>query len=176
MDWLNQATRLLSPNCDHRPADTGIDMLVIHSISLPPGEYEHDYVEQFFQNRLDSSAHPYFKEIEELKVSAHLYIRREGRVIQFVPLGMRAWHAGVSSWQGRDKCNDFSIGIELAGCDEEEYTADQYVSLCGVTKQIQAAYPDISEDRILGHSDIAAGRKTDPGPCFDWERYKQMLK
>ena len=150
-------------------------MLVLHGISLPPGKYEHDYVEQFFQNRLNAAAHPYFKEIAHLKVSAHLYIRRDGVLVQFVPLSLRAWHAGASSWQGRDRCNDYSIGIELSGCDEQAYTEQQYRALCAVTRQIQAAYPNISDDRVVGHSDIAPGRKTDPGPCFDWEKYRQML-
>ena len=175
MIWLNGARRSESPNADARPANQAVDLLVIHSISLPPTCYANDYVEQLFHNRLNPDEHPYFKDIADLRVSAHLFIRRDGRVIQFVPLNRRAWHAGESSWQGRQACNDFSIGIELEGCDEHDFTAAQYRSLVDMSNQIQTRYPDITHDRIVGHADIAPGRKTDPGPRFQWSRYLSEL-
>lgn len=171
MDWLTIASRVESPNADDRPPNQTIDTLVIHSISLPPGCYENDYVEQFFQNRLDPDEHAYFKEIADTRVSAHLYVRRNGKIIQFVPLHRRAWHAGASSWRGRERCNDFSIGIELEGCDQEAFTASQYASLRELTCQLMSSFPRIGKDNIVGHSDIAPGRKTDPGPFFDWKKY-----
>jgi len=175
LEWLSRAKKCESPNFDDRPENTQVDMLVIHSISLPPAEYGNDYVEQLFQNSLDPGEHKYFEEISDLKVSAHFFIKRDGQIIQFVSLDKRAWHAGVSSWQGQEKCNDFSIGIELEGCDEEEYTDFQYSSLTDLTKQIQSHFPKIAKERIVGHSDIAPGRKTDPGPRFDWERFLGAL-
>lgn len=156
-----------SPNFDERPAGD-IDLLVIHNISLPPDEFGGDGVERLFTNTLDAEAHPYYPAIAGLKVSAHFFIRRDGRLIQFVPCSERAWHAGVSSWQGRGRCNDFSIGIELEGCDTLPFTDPQYETLHELTQALRAAYPLRG---IAGHSDIAPGRKTDPGPHFDWLRY-----
>ncbi len=160
-----------SPNFDERPAGT-IDLLVIHNISLPPDEFDGDGVQSLFTNTLDADAHPYYRTIAGLKVSAHFFIRRDGRIIQFVPCSKRAWHAGVSSWQGRERCNDFSIGIELEGCDTLPFTDPQYETLHRLTLALRAAYPLRG---IAGHSDIALGRKTDPGPHFDWLRYLRGL-
>ena len=171
MEWLDYTQHTVSPNYDDRPLGVDIDMLVIHNISLPPNCYENTYVEQFFQNELDASEHPYFQEISDMRVSSHLYIKRDGLIIQFVPLGKRAWHAGQSSWKGRQACNDFSIGIELQGCDEEAFTDNQYTSLAMLTKDLRRIFPNISRDNIVGHSDISPGRKTDPGRYFDWERF-----
>ncbi len=171
MQWLENVEIVESPNCEERPPGSEVDLLVIHNISLPPGIYGGEYVEQLFQNCLDPGEHPYFAEIADNPVSSHLYIKRTGRVIQFVPLANRAWHAGASEWKGRENCNDFSIGIELEGCDDQEFTDDQYEALVTLTKDIQSIYPAITKERIVGHSDIAPGRKTDPGPCFDWQRF-----
>lgn len=173
--WLSSATHIPSPNCNERPDAGDISLLVIHNISLPPGEFSNGCVEQFFCNQLDHSAHPYFQEIEGVEVSAHFLISREGEVVQFVPLPERAWHAGVSCFEGRDGCNDFSIGIELEGTDSEPYSNNQYRSLIALTRTLMQTYPQITRERIVGHSDIAPGRKTDPGPAFDWARFKQAL-
>lgn len=172
---LNGAKWVPSPNFNGRPSER-IDMLVIHNISLPPNEFSGPYVEAFFCNQLDCNAHPYFEEIKDLQVSAHLFINREGRVTQFVPFNERAWHAGVSEWQGESNCNDFSIGIELEGADDIPYTNMQYDVLARVTNALQRAYPYITQDRIVGHNDIAPGRKTDPGDSFDWGYYRQLLE
>ena len=145
-------------------------MIVIHGISLPPGDYGGPHIESLFTNTLDWNEHPYFLEIRGLEVSSHLLIRRDGEIVQFVPFGRRAWHAGASSFRGRECCNDFSIGIELEGTDDEPYTDRQYDELSAVIRAIMAAYPGISARRIAGHCDIAPGRKTDPGPAFDWLR------
>lgn len=160
-----------SPNFDDRPPGS-IELLVIHNISLPPDEFGGDGVERLFTNTLDAEAHPYYRAIAGLKVSAHFFIRRDGRLVQFVPCAKRAWHAGVSSWQGRERCNDFSIGIELEGCDTRPFTDEQYEALHSLTMALRAAYPLRG---IAGHSDIAPGRKTDPGPHFDWLRYLRRL-
>ncbi|MGA0974041.1 MAG: 1,6-anhydro-N-acetylmuramyl-L-alanine amidase AmpD [Sedimenticolaceae bacterium] len=173
--WLDAVKHTPSPNFDARPTDCSIDLLVIHNISLPPGVFEGDDVEAFFLNQLHHSKHPFFEEIRELKVSSHLFIRRDGSAQQFVDLDNRAWHAGQSTWQGKESCNDFSIGIELEGTDDQTFTDAQYKTLIQLTLQIQQQYPDITNDRIVGHSDIAPGRKTDPGPHFDWSRYRQGL-
>jgi AmpD protein len=173
--WLPAARRCPSPNCDARPPGCGIDLLVVHNISLPPGEFGGPHIEALFQNRLDPDVHPYFAEIVGLRVSAHLLIRRDGTVVQFVPLDRRAWHAGQSAFCGRQACNDFSIGIELEGSDAEPFDERQYLSVAQVTREILLRYPAITSDRIVGHSDIAPGRKTDPGPCFDWSRYRQAI-
>lgn len=162
-----------SPNCDARPADTAIRLLVIHNISLPPEQYGGNGVIELFTNRLDPAAHPYYATIQGLKVSSHFFIRRDGEIIQFVPCSQRAWHAGTSNWKGCERCNDFSIGIELEGSDAHPFSAEQYDQLAALTKALKAAYP--IED-IAGHSDIAPGRKTDPGPCFDWAHYLQLAK
>lgn len=169
---LEGAAYLPSPNCDARPAGECIDLVVIHAISLPPGEYGGGWIADLFLNRLDPEAHPYFREVHQLKVSAHLLIRRDGELLQFVPFGQRAWHAGVSSFGGRERCNDFSIGIELEGGDEEPFTAVQYAVLNQVLAALRAAYPAISRERLAGHCDVAPGRKTDPGPHFDWEQVR----
>lgn len=173
--WLVGARRRLSPNFNGRPPAALVDLLVIHNISLPPGQFGSGCVEAFFCNQLDHDSHPYFNEIRGMEVSAHLLITREGEVIQFVSCDDRAWHAGQSSFDGRSNCNDFSIGIELEGTDTEPYCDGQYEQLVRVTRCLQAAYPAITADRITGHSDIAPGRKTDPGPAFDWQRLRQML-
>jgi len=173
--WLDAVKHTPSPNFDARPTDCSIDLLVIHNISLPPGVFEGDDVEAFFLNQLHHSKHPFFEEIRELKVSSHLFIRRDGSAQQFVDLDNRAWHAGQSTWQGKERCNDFSIGIELEGTDDHTFTDAQYKTLIQLTLQIQQQYPDITNDRIVGHSDIAPDRKTDPGPHFDWSRYRQGL-
>lgn len=162
-----------SPNCDERPAGCAIDLLVIHYISLPPGEFGGADIEAFFMNRLDTAAHPFFATIAQLKASAHFLIRRDGEVIQFVPCAKRAWHAGESSWKGRSRCNDFSIGIEVEGDGEVPFTAAQYRRLAAVTRRLLTRYP-IAE--IVGHSDIAPARKVDPGPQFDWARYRAMIE
>lgn len=161
---------ILSPNHDHRPEQTAIDLIVIHNISLPPGVFGQDYIHALFQNKLDTSKHPYFDEIKDLKVSSHLLIERSGQLTQFVPFNMRAWHAGQSKYQGRVACNDFSIGIELEGTDTQAYTDNQYSVLNAVITNLKMAYPHLSKNNIAGHSDIAPGRKTDPGPAFDWSR------
>ena len=159
-----------SPNFDERPVDAVVDLLVIHNISLPPNEFGGAYVKDFFQNTLDSSAHPYFEEIKDLQVSSHLFIDRTGKLTQFVPFDKRAWHAGQSCFQDRERCNDFSIGIELEGADDIEYTDAQYRVLRAVIVCLQMTYPGLSSNHIVGHCDIAPGRKTDPGPSFDWNR------
>ena len=164
-----------SPNADNRPCETEINMLVIHSISLPPNDFEKNFVDDFFTNRLNVSAHPYFLTIAHLRVSAHLYIDRYGVLTQYVPLRKRAWHAGKSSFKGEHDCNNFSIGIELQGSDYTPYTNEQYVRLCGVSRQIMKLYPNITTERIVGHCDIAPGRKTDPGRLFDWSRFRASL-
>jgi AmpD protein len=156
-----------SPNCDERPPDTDITLVVLHSISLPPGQYGGDSIERLFTNRLDPSAHPYFREIVELKVSSHFLIRRDGEAVQFVPVERRAWHAGASSWRGRNRCNDFSLGIELEGADDDFFTDAQYASLTSLLKQLRTKLP--LRD-VAAHSDVAPGRKTDPGAHFDWAR------
>ncbi len=167
---------LESPNCDDRPADDDISLLVIHAISLPPDRFGGPWIDQLFTNRLEVTAHPYFQTIKDLRVSVHLLIRRGGGVVQYVPFGRRAWHAGVSSYDGRSRCNDFSIGIELEGCDTRPFTERQYRSLASVSRALLTAYPRISTQRIVGHSDIAPGRKTDPGPYFDWARFRKSVQ
>lgn len=165
--WLSAARRVASPNCDARPEDEAISLLVIHNISLPPGQFGGDGVEQLFGNRLDPGEHPYYATLSGLRVSAHFLIRRDGELIQFVPCGLRAWHAGASRWCGRERCNDYSIGVELEGADEIPFTDAQYATLNCLLGVLRSAYP-IAD--VAGHSDIAPGRKTDPGPCFDWGR------
>jgi AmpD protein len=172
---VENARQVPSPNFDERPKKTDIDVLVVHSISLPPRSYGGSYIEDFFSNRLDSGAHPYFAEIAGLKVSSHFLIDRAGLITQFVPTHCRAWHAGDSSFNGVERVNDFSIGIELEGCDEEPFEPDQYDALVNLTRCLQDAYPKIEGRRIIGHSDICPGRKTDPGPCFEWNTYRMML-
>jgi len=165
--WLNQASHIESPNCDDRPENLTVELLVIHNISLPPGEFGGNGVHELFTNRLDPTVHPYYETIKELRVSAHFLIRRDGELIQFVSTEKRAWHAGASSWQERERCNDFSIGIELEGTDQTPFTDAQYASLNELVKVLRSRYP-IRD--IVGHADIAPGRKTDPGLCFDWKK------
>ena len=168
--WVEGAIHCPSPNCNSRPEDE-ISLLVIHNISLPPGEFGSGRVQQFFQNQLPSDAHPYFASIDALRVSAHFLIERDGSLTQFVSCRERAWHAGVSSFAGRENCNDFSLGIELEGTDDLPYTSAQYATLQELTNQLLSAYPLLTRQRICGHSDIAPQRKTDPGPAFDWQQY-----
>lgn len=172
---LPHARQAPSPNCDERPAGMPIDLLVIHNISLPPKQYGGPWIEALFHNRLDPNAHPYFASIADVRVSAHLLIRRDGALVQFVDLRRRAWHAGRSCFEGRTACNDFSIGIELEGADDVPFEDPQYRCLAQVTRTILSRFPAITPPRIVGHSDIAPGRKTDPGPAFDWLRYRAMI-
>ncbi len=171
---LEPCKQCLSPNHDSRPENTAIDLIVVHSISLPPGEYGGESIEQFFQNKLDKNAHPYFEEIFEMQVSSHVLIKRSGEIVQFVPFHKRAWHAGQSNYQGRERCNDFSIGIELEGNDSDVFEDGQYQQLAQLITTLKSSYPDIT-DNITGHSDISPGRKKDPGTGFDWHRLKADL-
>jgi AmpD protein len=173
--WLSWAAQCPSPNFNFRPENTDISLLVIHNISLPPGEFGGGYVQHFFQNTLDTSVHPYFSTIAELKVSAHLFIERDGKVTQFVPFDARAWHAGSSSFAGVADCNNYSIGIELEGADDTPYSDAQYHALEKVSRQLLLTYPKLTPERITGHADVAPGRKTDPGLAFDWQRYRTSL-
>jgi AmpD protein len=168
--WLLTAQCHPSPNYDQRPPNTVIDLLVIHNISLPPGEFGGNWIDDFFLNQLDSAAHSYFVTIAQLRVSAHLLIRRDGMLIQYVPFTQRAWHAGQSCFQGRKCCNDYSIGIELEGTDDVPFTDAQYQMLNTSIVQLRGTYSAITPERIVGHSDIASERKTDPGAAFDWAR------
>ena len=166
--WCDAATHLPSPNRDARPADAVAELLVLHNISLPPGEFGGPAIAALFANTLDCGAHPYFEGLRDLRVSAHFLIRRDGELVQFVSCAERAWHAGVSLYRGRGRCNDFSIGVELEGCDDQPFTDAQYHVLAGLTGALRRTCP---LQAVVGHSDIAPGRKTDPGPCFDWPRY-----
>lgn len=172
--WLEEIRRVESPNYDPRPA-AAIDLLVLHSISLPPGEFGGDHIDRLFRNELDPNAHPFFAGIASLRVSAHLLINRHGEITQYVPFTHRAWHAGVSEFAGRGDCNDYSIGIELEGCDDATFTPEQYVTLTEITALITSHWPAITLDRIVGHCHIAPDRKTDPGPTFDWESWRASL-
>lgn len=163
---------IASPNCDARPADVAITLAVVHGISLPPGKFGGPGIVELFTNRLDPAADPSYPSIVNLRVSAHFVIRRDGELLQFVPCTMRAWHAGVSSWQGRERCNDFSVGIELEGTDAVRYRAAQYTMLARLLKALYRRY---AMRHVVGHSDIAPGRKTDPGPVFDWDRLARLV-
>ncbi len=174
-DWVSGVRQVPSPNFDSRPPGCAPDLIVVHGISLPPGEFGGPWIEAFFCNRLDAKEHEFFSTVADLRVSAHLLIRREGTPVQFVALSKRAWHAGQSSWQGRRDCNDFSIGIELEGTDFVRYTPAQYDTLASLCRSLMHRWPAISPDRIVGHSDIAPGRKSDPGPSFEWERLRTIL-
>jgi len=169
--WLAGCRRVASPNHDERP-DGPISLLMVHSISLPPGEYGGDAIERLFTNRLDPEAHPYFRPIAGLKVSAHFLIRRDGERVQFVPVGRRAWHAGASRWRGRERCNDFSVGVELEGSDDSAFAEAQYRSLDGLIRILARSLP---LRHVAAHSDVAPGRKTDPGPGFAWARLLALL-
>lgn len=174
-DWIRNARCIPSPNCDARPEREGIDLVVVHGISLPPGRYGGPYIDQLFTNTLDENEHEYFWEIRDLRVSAHLLIDRGGELTQYVPFSQRAWHAGESCFGDRAGCNDFSIGIELEGSDEEPYEPIQYERLAGVVGALRARWPGITRDRIVGHCHIAPERKTDPGPAFDWDYFFRIL-
>ena len=167
--WLRGVKRVGSPNFDARPEGERVSLIVIHAISLPPDEFGGSGVIELFTNRLDPAAHPYYARIHHLRVSPHFFIRRDGELIQFVPTEYRAWHAGVSEWRGRERCNDFSIGIELEGCDTQPFDERQYVALEALLRRLARRYPGCD---IAGHSDIAPGRKSDPGPFFDWARLR----
>ncbi len=169
---LERAVQMPSPNCDERPDDVAITLMVVHNISLPPGEFGGEAIVRLFTNTLDFSAHPYYETLRDLKVSAHFLIRRDGGLIQLVPCAMRAWHAGASSWRGRERCNDFSVGVELEGADDRDYADPQYARLAGLLAGLRRRYPIVD---IVGHADISPGRKTDPGPAFDWGRFRELL-
>lgn len=171
--WLPAARQVPSPNCDERPVGETVRLVVIHAISLPPDEFGGPGIIQLFTNCLDPEAHPYFHEIQGLRVSAHFLLRRDGELIQFVPCSRRAWHAGASNWMGRENCNDFSIGIELEGCDQLPFEDAQYLTLNRLLADLRCRY-DL--EAVVGHSDIAPGRKTDPGPCFDWSRVRDARR
>ena len=173
--WLQGCTQVPSANCGERPEGASVDLIVLHNISLPPDEFGGPYIEQLFTNTLSPQEHPYFETIADLEVSAHFLIKRTGEVIQFVPTQSAAWHAGVSLWRGRERCNDFSIGIELEGTDTHLYTNEQYERLGEIIVKCRDAHPEIPRDAIVGHSDIAPGRKTDPGDSFDWQRIQKKL-
>ena len=173
---LSGARWLPSPNCDARPHPADVSLLVVHAISLPPGRFGGRWIDALFSNTLDPAAHPYFGRIRQLKVSSHLCLFRDGAVRQYVAFDRRAWHAGESAFEGRARCNDFSIGVELEGCDEQPFEARQYRRLAQVAGALMRAYPAITPARIVGHSDIAPGRKTDPGPHFDWARFHAELE
>ena len=172
---LDAARQVASPNQDDRPAGVEPELVVVHCISLPPGEFGGPYIEALFTNTLEPDLHPYFAEVADMEVSAHLLIRRDGSLVQFVPFHRRAWHAGASCYEGRERCNDFSIGLELEGTDDGDYEDAQYRALVDVVEALADAYPAIRPERIAGHSDIAPGRKTDPGPGFDWDVLDSML-
>lgn len=172
---IQGARQMACPNFNLRPEQAEVSLLVIHNICLPPEQFGGPYIAQFFNNELDPDAHPYFASISQLQVSSHLLIDRQGQLMQFVNLEKRAWHAGRSDFAGQPECNDYSIGVELEGSDNQAYEAAQYQCLARLTKALQQAYPAISGDRITGHSDIAPGRKTDPGPFFDWDYYRELL-
>lgn len=173
--WLQHATQAPSPNCDDRPPGVLPELIVIHSISLPPGEYGGSWITDFFQNRLDPSAHEYFDQIREMRVSAHVLITRTGELVQYVPFHRRAWHAGQSSFRGRDACNDYSIGIELEGTDDTPFRSIQYIALAELVTSLQQVYDSLNHTDIVGHSDISPGRKTDPGSGFDWLRMTRLI-
>lgn len=167
---LENAQQWLSPNHNERPAECEISLVVMHGISLPPGEFGGSWVHELFMNTLDFEQHPYLQQIRGIEVSAHLLIRRDGELHQYVPFDKRAWHAGLSVFCGREKCNDFSIGIEMEGADDVPYTEQQYDSLLKVLRALYDHYPGVAASGVVGHCDIAPGRKTDPGPSFDWLR------
>jgi len=170
---VRAAAQVPSPNCDDRPEGTAVILLVVHGISLPPGEFGGPGIVELFTNRLDPDARPYYAQVANLKVSSHFLIRRDGALTQFVPCAKRAWHAGTSSWRGRADCNDFSVGVELEGTDDVPYEAAQYTMLARLARALRRRYP-IAE--VAGHSDVAPGRKTDPGPAFDWPRFRRLIR
>jgi len=171
----NHARQVNSPNWDERPMGAVAELIIVHGISLPPAEFGGPWIDELFTNSLSPGVHPYFEEIAGLKVSSHMLIRRDGSQVQYVPFHRRAWHAGLSSYRGRERCNDFSIGIELEGADDVAYEPIQYRALAELIIALCAAYPSLSTDRVVGHSDVAPGRKTDPGPAFDWPRLRALV-
>jgi AmpD protein len=173
--WVDTAAKCPSPNFNARPNVDDISLLVVHNISLPPKQYGGHFIENFFQNCLDWDLHPYFKTIEGTEVSAHFLIKRDGSLIQFVSCLERAWHTGLSCFSGRENCNDYSIGVELEGCDDEAYEVEQYQMLADLTRILMLSYPQITEPRLVGHCDIAPGRKTDPGEFFEWSEFRTRL-
>jgi AmpD protein len=173
--WIAGVRRVESPNCNERPAGCRPELIVVHAISLPPGEFGGPWVERFFQNDLPADEHPYFREIGHLRVSAHALIRRTGEMIQFVPFLRRAWHAGESEHCGRRECNDFSVGIELEGTDDTPFEEIQYQRLAELIRGLREAYASLGDADIVGHCDIARDRKTDPGPFFDWRRLEREI-
>jgi len=174
--WLRAARQVSSPNFDARPDGILPELIVVHGICLPPDEFGGPWIDRLFTNTLPPAQHPYFEKIKDLRVSSHLLIRRDGEPVQYVPFHERAWHAGASIYQGRERCNDFSVGIELEGADQIPYEPAQYRVLSAVILALCEAYPSLSLTRIAGHSDIAPGRKTDPGPAFDWQRLYALLR
>jgi N-acetyl-anhydromuramoyl-L-alanine amidase len=172
---MHGVRQIASPNHDPRPAGVEADLIVVHGISLPPGEFGGPWIDRLFTNSLPADEHPYFAEVGSLRVSSHVVVARDGAVTQYVGFTERAWHAGQSMYQGREACNDFSVGVELEGTDTLPYEPAQYVALAEVVAALCAAYPRLSPDRVVGHSDIAPGRKTDPGPAFDWPRARRLI-
>jgi AmpD protein len=172
---LARVRQVLSPHFDVRPQDAVPELIVVHGISLPPGEFGGAWIDQLFTGSLDPDAHPFFRDVAQQRVSAHALIRRDGTIVQYVPFQARAWHAGESQYRGRPVCNDFSIGIELEGTDELPYEDAQYESLAHLTRALLAAYPSLASERVVGHCDVAPGRKTDPGSAFDWQRLRRSL-
>jgi len=170
------ARQVDSPNCDERPPGQAPELIVVHGISLPPGEFGGPWIDALFTNQLPVDAHPYFETLAGLRVSAHLLVRRDGTVVQYVPFDRRAWHAGASQWRGRERCNDFSIGIELEGTDAGGYERAQYAALARIVAALCRAYPALSPERVVGHSDVAPGRKTDPGIAFDWPLLRTLVR
>jgi len=173
---LAGARQVFSPHFDARPAGVLPELLVVHGISLPPGEFGGPWIDRLFTGTLPADAHPYFGEIAAQRVSAHALIRRDGQIVQYVPFGERAWHAGQSTYRGRSGCNDFSIGVELEGADDTPYADAQYLALAALTAALLAAYASLTPQAIAGHSDVSPGRKTDPGPSFDWPRFRELLE
>jgi len=172
---LKDVRQVLSPHCDARPSGSLPELIVVHGISLPPGEFGGPWIDALFTGGLPPAAHPYFEAIRDARVAAHALVRRDGCVTQYVPFTQRAWHAGASEYCGRAGCNDFSIGIELEGTDDLPYERAQYATLAALVRALLACYPTLSRERLVGHSDIAPGRKTDPGPAFDWSRLRELL-
>jgi AmpD protein len=173
---LGGARHVPSPNCDDRPAGIAMELIVVHGISLPPGEFGGPWIDALFTNALPPDAHPYFAEVAGLRVSAHALVRRDGSIVQYVPFHRRAWHAGVSSWRGRERCNDFSVGIELEGTDALAYEPAQYEALAELVATLCRGYATLAPDRVVGHSDIAPGRKSDPGIAFDWPLLRARVR
>jgi AmpD protein len=172
---LRGVRQVASPNCDPRPTGVAADLIVVHGISLPPGEFGGPWIDRLFTNDLPADVHPYFAEVCGLRVSSHVVVNRDGAVTQYVSFAQRAWHAGKSVYEGREACNDFSVGVELEGADTVAYEAAQYAALAEVVAALCAAYPRLSPRRLVGHSDIAPGRKTDPGPAFDWPHARRLI-